>query len=333
MKTLRIALALVALTLISTSAFAIKVHQDLNMQDANLINAGGNKITNVAAATETMDAVNYGQLTNAMSDNAEAVNSLSNYVRDVMITNVADLTYITNEVDDIYVNVEGDTMTGSLTIISNLVVNGKIMASDIYALTQTVMNLTVSNACIVTTNLQVDGIITGVIPTNIWGSAVTYEQMTNLLQQTQNDTDLQTAYDNGNTITTAGGNDVEIGGSEALSVTAAGGVDVDSAGGVNVISGGVDVDAGGVNVDAGGVTVNGGVTVEDTGVQVDAGGVNVDAGGVTVNNGGGVTVNDNGNVTVNGGQVQINGANDSIRRNGAGRIQIWSDGSLALEFE
>jgi|GEM_PF-2255406 len=185
MKT-RISMQLVAATLalvvlVSASAHAIKVHQDLNMQDANLINAGGNSITNVAPGVEDMDAVNVSQLTNATGNTSAELNALSNYIQGTMITGVANYAYLTGQVDDTYVNIEGDTMTGPLTINNDLTVSGKIIAADIYALTQTVLNITISNQCIIATNLQVQGIIAGVVGTNIPSSAVTYAQLTNAL--------------------------------------------------------------------------------------------------------------------------------------------------------
>ncbi len=167
--------------LIVSAAHAIKVHQDLNMQSTNLINMGGNKITNLAPGTAAMDAVNYAQLTNVNNAGVAALNSLSNYVRDTMITSVANYAYLTGQVNDTYVNVTGDTMTGPLTINNNLAVNGKITAQDIYALTQTVLNITVSNQCIVATNLQVRGIIAGVQATNLNDAAVNYAQLTNAM--------------------------------------------------------------------------------------------------------------------------------------------------------
>ena len=151
------------------------------MQDANLINAGGNSITNVAPGVEDMDAVNVSQLTNATGNTSAELNALSNYIQGTMITGVANYAYLTGQVDDTYVNIEGDTMTGPLTINNDLTVSGKIIAADIYALTQTVLNITISNQCIIATNLQVQGIIAGVVGTNIPSSAVTYAQLTNAL--------------------------------------------------------------------------------------------------------------------------------------------------------
>ncbi|MCX7003573.1 MAG: hypothetical protein NTV22_09915 [bacterium] len=180
--TLPLVAATVALiVMLSATAQAIKVHQDLNMQDANLINAGGNNITNVAPGVEDMDAVNVSQLTNATGNTMAELNALSNYIQNTMITGVANYAYLTGQVNDTYVNVDGDTMTGPLTISNNLTVNGKIYAADIYALTQTVLNITISNQCIIATNLQVQGIIDGVVGTNIPSSAVTYAQLTNAL--------------------------------------------------------------------------------------------------------------------------------------------------------
>lgn len=51
-KTLCI-IALSVITLCAAPARAIKFYQDINMKDTNLINAGGNKITNSRLAPRT----------------------------------------------------------------------------------------------------------------------------------------------------------------------------------------------------------------------------------------------------------------------------------------
>jgi len=159
---------------------AIKFYQDINMQDDNMINAGGNQITNVAPGIDGMDAVNVSQLTNAAGDVYNALNSLSNFIGDVMITNVANYDYLTNQVDDTYVNITGDTMTGPLTINNNLIVNGSI-----YAETSTFINIVVSNTALITTNLTLQGVldmsgnqITNMAPGTAGMDAVNYNQLT-----------------------------------------------------------------------------------------------------------------------------------------------------------
>lgn len=276
MKTVYLTLTLSVL-LVAGVAHAIKVHQDLNMQGNKLINMGGNKITNLAPGTAAMDAVNVSQLEALGASNNAAVVALSNYVRDVMITSVVNYSYLTGQVDDTYVNVTGDTMTGPLTIDSSLTVNGQLFARDVVALTQTVLNITVSNECIVATNLQVQGIITGVQATNLNDAAVTYAQLTN-----------------------------------AIGGASSGDLYVKKAG--DTMTGQLVINAGGLDINEGGATVSGGVTVESGGVIV---------------NGGHVVVNGSA-----GGQVQLNGANESIRvNNTSGKLEIWSGGAVALEFE
>jgi hypothetical protein len=326
---------------------------------------GGNNITNMAPGVNDMDAVNVSQLNDAMADNYTTLNALSNYINNSMITSVANYAYLTSQVNDTYVNVEGDTMTGPLTINNNLTVQGTINAADIYALTQTVLNITVSNQCIVATNLQVQGVITGVVGTNLNSAAVTYAQLTNALanagidvagatnalwQQTVIYVDGATnaigdVWD-GRWVNVEGDNMTGILGMGGNRITnlAPGVADNDAAtvGQVNdAIAGAtnsVDLQQAYVNGNTittsageGNVVIGGtqNVTVNATGgVDVNAGGVNVDAGNVSVNNGGDVVVDG-----PNGGQVRVNGASESIRVNGAGKMEIWSGGAVALEFE
>lgn len=72
-------------------------------------------------------------------------------------------------------------------------------------------------------------------------------------------TDLQTAYVNGETITTDNSNgDVSIAGTEKLNISAAGGVLI-SAGGLDISAGGLDVTGGGISVTNGGASITGGL--------------------------------------------------------------------------
>ncbi|MCX7846480.1 MAG: hypothetical protein N2595_00390 [bacterium] len=184
MKTTQLLLTAACLVVLCIApAHAIKFYQDINMQGANLINAGGNKITNLAPGTADWDAVNVSQLTNAAGNIYSTINNLSNYIGNVMITNVANYNYLTSQVNDTYVNVDGDTMTGPLTINNNLIVNG-----EIFAVTSTFVNIVVSNSALIATNLSLQGIldmggnqITNLAPGTSGMDAVNYNQLSNAI--------------------------------------------------------------------------------------------------------------------------------------------------------
>ena len=353
-----VAATVALIVMLSATAHAIKVHQDLNMQDANLINAGGNNITNVAPGVEDMDAVNVSQLTNATGNTMAELNALSNYIQGTMITGVANYAYLTGQVNDTYVNVDGDTMTGPLTINNNLTVNGKINAADIYALTQTVLNITISNQCIIATNLQVQGIIDGVVGTNIPSSAVNYAQLTNALANAGIDIAGATnalwqttvVYIDGATNAIGvvwDGRWVNVTGDNMTGILGMGGNRI-----TNMAPGIANNDAatlGQLNAAVAGATnvvslqhaYNTGNTIATTAGKGDvaisgtqklavsaAGGVEVSGGNVNVTGANAVQVDG-----PSGGQVRVNGANESVRVNGAGKMEIWSGGSVALEFE
>ena len=72
-----------------------------------ILGMGTNKIVRVAPGTEGLDAVNYSQLTNASGNASLNLNALSNYIANAMITNVANYSYLTGQVDDTYVNISG----------------------------------------------------------------------------------------------------------------------------------------------------------------------------------------------------------------------------------
>lgn len=182
MRRMCVTVALISVML-AGPAWAIKFYQDINMQGTNLINAGGNQVTNVAAATEGHMAVNLDQLTNIAGDVYISLDGLSNYIANIMITNVANYAYLTNQVDDTYVNVTGDTMTGPLVINNDLTVNGTI-----YAETSTLINVVVSNTALFATNLTLQGVLNmcGYQITNVGAGtrgdmAVNLSQLTNAI--------------------------------------------------------------------------------------------------------------------------------------------------------
>ena len=319
---------------------------------------GGNNITNMAPGVDDMDAVNVSQLKDAVDDNNNALNALSNYVQDTMITGVANYAYLTGQVNETYVNIDGDTMTGPLTINNDLTVSGKIMAADIYALTQTVLNITISNQCIIATNLQVQGIIAGVVGTNIPSSAVTYAQLTNAIVNAGGDISAATnalwqttlVYVNGATNAIGivwDGRWVNVTGDNMTGILGMGGNRI-----TNLAPGIASNDAttlGQLNAAVAGATnsvtlqkaYNNGNTIATTagkGNVAISGTQKLDvsaAGGVEVS-GGDMKVTGANNVQVDGpsgGQMRINGANESVRVNSSGKMEIWSGGAVALEFE
>ena len=293
-----------------------------------------------------------------MADNNNALNALSNYVQDTMITGVANYAYLTGQVNETYVNIDGDTMTGPLTINNDLTVSGKIMAADIYALTQTVLNITISNQCIIATNLQVQGIIAGVVGTNIPSSAVTYAQLTNAIINAGGDISAATnalwqttlVYVNGATNAIGivwDGRWVNVTGDNMTGILGMGGNRI-----TNLAPGIASNDAttlGQLNAAVAGATnsvtlqkaYNNGNTIATTagkGNVAISGTQKLDvsaAGGVEVS-GGDMKVTGANNVQVDGpsgGQMRINGANESVRVNSSGKMEIWSGGAVALEFE
>jgi hypothetical protein len=94
-----------------------------------ILGMGGNRITNLAPGVAGMDAVNVNQLTNAAGNVYGVINNLSNYIGNVMITNVANYNYLTGQVDATYVNIAGDR-DRPLVIQSNLTVYGAFNASE-----------------------------------------------------------------------------------------------------------------------------------------------------------------------------------------------------------
>jgi len=140
--------------------------------------------------------------------------------------------------------------------------------------------------------------------------AITKAQLDAATNNLAGNVDLQKAYENGNTITTsAGEGDVTVAGTQGLTVSADEGIYVTGNDGIYVQEG-VEVD--------GLTAMDGGATLEGGALQVN-GNQNIQ-----MNNDGGNT-----------GQINMDDptGDESIRLNAAGKIVIYSGGSLALEFE
>lgn len=104
--------------------------------------AGGNlnvgkKVTGVTAGTENTDAVNLKQLEDTASELGQQITNIQGDITNIKgdITNIeGDITEINGTLsglDDKYVNVTGDTMTGNLNLTNaDVVINGNAISSD-----------------------------------------------------------------------------------------------------------------------------------------------------------------------------------------------------------
>jgi len=88
-----------------------------------VLGLGDNNIVNLADGTTGDMAVNLRQLTNSAGGLYVSLNTLSNYIATTMIKAVANYAYLTGQVNDTYVNVSGDTMTGPLDMGGNTLTN------------------------------------------------------------------------------------------------------------------------------------------------------------------------------------------------------------------
>ncbi len=154
--TMRMALVCAGVVWCSAArGWALTIHETLKMGDNRYIQMNTNAIQNLgyvqfAAYTNAAQLLSYigiGAGTNAITGTVyfnaasntfyyrdvhgawrplggeaaetawlEYINTLSNYIASTMITSVANYAYLTGQVDDTYVNISGDTMTGLLIL-------------------------------------------------------------------------------------------------------------------------------------------------------------------------------------------------------------------------
>ncbi|RLA36247.1 MAG: hypothetical protein DRQ64_10280, partial [Gammaproteobacteria bacterium] len=302
-----------------------------------VIDVTGHNITNLAAATRGDMAVNYDQLTNATSDLssdiAGATNAVLNTAIDYTDAATNSVLNIANNYTDGATNqtmIDARSYTDGATnqtmidarsytdgATNQTLIDARSYSEDY---TDSATNTLMNDADARFVNAAGD-VMTGILDmggnriTNVADAvnpqdAITKSQLDAATNSLAGDVTLQKAYVNGNTITTsAGEGDVTIGGSEQLNITATDGVNIDE---TLAVGGGASVTGGNLDINNGNnVNVNGGGNVE----LENAGSVYVDGAG--------------------GGQVNVDGntGDESIRLNGAGKMVIYSGGSIALEFE